>query len=46
MTQMGLLEREEDDCDRRRAFVKLSDRAADTIARYFAELGNLAAKMV
>ena len=46
MTEMGLLEREDDECDRRRAFVRLSDKAANAIARYFAELGNLAAKMV
>jgi DNA-binding MarR family transcriptional regulator len=46
MTQMGLLEREEDDCDRRRAFVRLSDKAAHAIARYFAKLGSLAATLV
>jgi hypothetical protein len=40
MTQGGLLERVEDETDRRRAFIALSDRAADGIARYFAELGR------
>lgn len=38
MTAMGLLQRVEDDSDRRRAFIALSDRAADAMARYFAEL--------
>jgi hypothetical protein len=40
MTQSGLLERVEDEADRRRAFVALSQRAADAMARYFAELGR------
>jgi hypothetical protein len=40
MTQSGLLERVEDDADRRRAFVALSAGAADAMARYFAELGR------
>jgi hypothetical protein len=40
MTQSGLLERVEDESDRRRAFVALSDRAANAMARYFAELGR------
>lgn len=40
MTQGGLLERVEDDADRRRAFITLSDSAADGMARYFAELGR------
>lgn len=39
MTEMGLLERVNDETDRRRAFVALSDRAADAMARYFAEVG-------
>jgi Winged helix DNA-binding domain len=41
MTEMGLLDRVEDDSDRRRSFVALSDKAADAMARYFAELGRL-----
>ncbi|MGZ3235038.1 MAG: MarR family transcriptional regulator [Croceibacterium sp.] len=40
MTQGGLLERVEDEVDRRRAFIALSDRTADGMARYFAELGR------
>lgn len=40
MTEAGLLERVEDESDRRRAFVALSDGAADAVARYFAELGK------
>ena len=38
MTDAGLLQRVEDDSDRRRAFIQLSDKAADAMARYFAEL--------
>ena len=38
MVEAGLLERVEDEADRRRAFITLSDRAADAMARYFAEL--------
>jgi hypothetical protein len=40
MTQAGLLDRVEDDTDRRRAFIALSTPAADGMARYFAELGR------
>jgi hypothetical protein len=40
MNQAGLLERVEDESDRRRAFIALSARAADGMARYFAELGR------
>jgi hypothetical protein len=40
MTQVGLLDRVEDEADRRRAFIALSDRAADGMARYFAEVGR------
>ena len=39
MTEVGLLQRVEDDTDRRRAFVALTDKAADAMARYFVELG-------
>jgi len=46
MTETGLFQRVEDEADRRRAFVALSDRAADAMARYFAELGNTAARLV
>jgi DNA-binding MarR family transcriptional regulator len=40
MTQAGLLERVEDESDRRRAFIALSNAAADGMARYFAEVGR------
>ena len=40
MTEAGLLERIEDESDRRRAFIELSDKAADAMARYFHELGK------
>lgn len=46
MTEAGLFERVEDDSDRRRAFITLTDRAADAMARYFAELGSNAARLV
>ncbi|MEO6153555.1 MAG: MarR family transcriptional regulator [Croceibacterium sp.] len=46
MTCAGLLERVEDESDRRRAFVALSDPAADAMARYFAEVGQQAAQLV
>ncbi len=46
MTEAGLFERVEDDTDRRRAFVALTDKAADAMARYFAELGKGAAQLV
>ena len=45
MTEIGLLERIEDETDRRRAFIVLSDRAADLMARYFVEMGRAAANM-
>ncbi|MXO59398.1 winged helix DNA-binding protein [Altererythrobacter salegens] len=43
MTSAGLLERVEDESDRRRAFIALIDKAADAMARYFAEVGRLPA---
>jgi hypothetical protein len=46
MTQAGLLERVEDDADRRRAFIGLTDGAADAMARYFAELGKCGAQVL
>ena len=46
MIESGLLERAEDDTDRRRAFITLSDGAADAMARYFAEIGNGATRLV
>ncbi len=46
MTDAGLLARVEDDTDRRRAFIALTDGAADAVARYFAELGSQAQALV
>lgn len=40
MTDAGLLERVQDDADKRRAFISMSDKAADAMARYFAALGK------
>jgi len=39
MTRAGLFERIEDTLDRRRAFIGLTDRAADGMGRYFAAIG-------
>ena len=39
MTEVGLLQRLEDETDRRRAFIALTDKASDAMARFFAELG-------
>ena len=44
MTEAGLLERVEDESDRRRAFIALADATADAMARYFAELGKRGAQ--
>lgn len=38
MTEAGLLQRIDDQTDRRRAFITLTDHAADAMARYFAAL--------
>ena len=46
LTEAGLLERVEDERDRRRAFIALTDRAAEAMARYFAELGRGAEQLV
>ncbi|MCB2059102.1 MAG: winged helix DNA-binding protein, partial [Novosphingobium sp.] len=46
MSEAGLFERVEDETDRRRAFITLSEKAADAMARYFAELGKDAARLV
>ncbi len=46
MIETGLLERVEDEADRRRAFITLTDKAADAMARYFIELGSNAARLV
>lgn len=46
MTEAGLLQRVEDESDRRRAFIELSDKAAEAMARYFHELGKDAKALV
>ena len=46
MTEAGLFRRVEDEADRRRAFIALTDRASDGMARYFAELGKGASRLV
>lgn len=46
MTESGLLQRVDDETDRRRAFITLSDQAAEGMARYFAEVGAQAATLV
>src|SRR3546814_13389087 len=46
MVDVGLFVRTEDGVDKRRAFIALSDHAAAAMARYFAELGKAAAKVV
>ena len=46
MTEDGLLVREQDQVDRRRSFVALSDEAADGMARYFDALGADAMKLI
>ena len=46
MTEAGLFQRVEDEADRRRAFVALTDKAADAMASYFAELGMGASRLV
>ena len=46
MIDSALLERVEDETDRRRAFITLTDKASDAMARYFAELGTQAARLV
>ena len=37
----GLLQRVDDETDRRRAFIALTEKAADAMAGYFAELGPM-----
>lgn len=46
MTEVGLLVRIQDETDRRRAFIALSDSATNAMARYFAELGNSVTQLV
>ena len=46
MCDAGLLQRAEDEIDRRRAFITLTDKTADTMARFFAEMDGGGARMV
>jgi hypothetical protein len=46
MTEVGMFQRIEDEADRRRAFVALTDKAADAMARFFAELGTGGSRLV
>ncbi|RKF21810.1 MarR family transcriptional regulator [Altericroceibacterium spongiae] len=46
MTEAELLKRLEDETDRRRAFIVLTERAADAMARYFQEVGKEAVQFV
>jgi len=46
MTEAGLFRRVEDDCDRRRAFIALTEKAADAMTRYFAELDQGAVQLI
>lgn len=46
MVEAGLFQRIEDEADRRRAFIQLTDKAADAMARYFGELGRGASALV
>ena len=46
MTDAGLLMRVEDETDRRRAFITMTDKAADAMSRFFAELGNASSRLV
>lgn len=46
LSHVGLFERVEDSSDRRRAFIGLSEKAADGMARYFAMIGEAPATPV
>lgn len=46
MTEAGLLRRIEDESDRRRAFLTLTDKAVEAMAGYFAELGNTVHRLI
>jgi hypothetical protein len=43
MTEAGLLQRIEDKTDRRRAFITLTEKAADAMTRFFAQLAATSA---
>ncbi len=46
LSEAGLFERKEDDTDRRRAFIQLTERAVDAMARFFHDLGKKGAQLV
>lgn len=46
MKDAGLMERVEDETDKRRAFITLTDKAADAMAQFFAELGKDAKRAI
>lgn len=46
MIDGGLLERHEDETDRRRAFITLTDKSVEAMSGYFAELGRSAGRLV
>ncbi len=46
MIDGDLLERHEDETDRRRAFITLTDKSVEAMAGYFAELGRSAGRLV
>lgn len=46
MIDSALLERVEDETDRRRAFIALTDKASDGMARFFAELVSASSRLV
>ena len=46
MKEFGLFERVQDEADKRRAFIALTDKAADAMARYFAELEKDAKRVI
>ncbi len=46
LTDAGLVQRVEDERDRRRAFIALTDKAADGMAQYFAEVFSSPVRVV
>ena len=46
MTRDGLFERHGDKADRRRTYVTLTDKAANSMARYFAELDTMVTRLI
>lgn len=46
LIEEGLFERVEDDSDRRRAFISLTDKGANAVGHYFQELGDQASQLI